>query len=259
MKPKSVFVVTAVLIMTLFTLFSLLRPLQIMYASPQATTTLYDSSLGTTPSQQTFSYQAINPQPPFTVQASQSYSLPVTVLNTASQPEDYAGYTVSQTVMPTLNRATGFRLTFDLRVITESHSSSDRAGFSIILLGDDLFGVEMAFWEDEIWVQEGNSNLFTHAEGAAYDTTAALTNYELAILSDTYQLKANGLLLLNGSLRQYTDWEPLLDPYEQPNQLFLGDDSSSAGAEVWLGNVSIITDENNTPAYTLYLPTISKP
>lgn len=263
MKPKSVFVVTAVLIITLSTLFSLLRSLQIIHASPQATTLLYDSSLGTTPSQQNFSYQAINPQPPFTVQASQSYSLPVTVLDTASQLEDYAGYTVSQTVMPTLSRAAGFQLTFDLRVITETHNNNDRAGFSIILLGDDLFGVEMAFWEDEIWVQEGNSSLFTHAEGVAYDTTAALTNYELAIISDTYQLTADGLLLLSGSLRQYTDWEPPLiilpDPYEQPNQLFLGDDSSSAGAEVWLGNVAIITDENNTPAYTLYLPTISKP
>ena len=51
--------------------------------------------------------------------------------------------------------------------------------------------------------------------------------------------------LLSGNLRQYTNWMApfgLPDPYEQPNQLFLGDDTSSAGAAVWLGNVSIDTD-----------------
>ena len=244
MKPKRLFLSTAVFLTTLLGLASLLK---IAASAPQATTLLYDSSLGTTPDQQNFSYQAINPQPPFTVQATQSYSAPITVLDTGSQLADYAGYTVSQTVMPTLNREDGFQLSFDLRVISESHSSNDRAGFSLILLSEDLWGVEMAFWEDEIWVQEGNEGtLFTHAEGKLYNTAATLTNYQLTIISNTYLLAANGTPLLSGNLRQYTDWEPpfmgLPDPYEQPNQLFLGDDTSSAGAEVWLGDVSISTD-----------------
>ncbi|MCP4417000.1 MAG: hypothetical protein GY805_10280 [Chloroflexi bacterium] len=257
MQTRRIFVITAVFFTTLLSLTSLL---QAASSAPQATTLLYDSSLGTTPSQQNFSYQAINPF--LTVQASQSYSAPVTVLNTANQQGDYAGYVVSQTVMPTLSRAAGFQLTFDLRVITESHSRNDRAGFSLILLSDDLYGVEMAFWDNEIWVQEGNSSLFTHAEGVTY-TTAVLTSYELAVITDTYKLTVDSELLLSGNLRQYTDWTPpfmvLPDPYEQPNQLFLGDSTSSAGAEVWLGDVSIGIDEDGDTNYWLYLPYIDKP
>lgn len=260
MQTRRVWVITAVLLATLFSLTNLLRPLQTVSSAPQAITLLYDSNLGTLPSQQNFSYLALNPQPPFTTQASQVYSTPVTILNTTGQLNDYAGYTVSQTVMPTLSRVTGFQLTFDLRVISENHgSNNDRAGFSLILLSDDLFGVEIAFWEDEIWVQEGNDALFTHAEGVAYDTTAALTTYKLTMISNSYQLAANDVSLLNGSLRQYTDWIPPLllpDPYEQPNQLFLGDDTSSAGALVWLGDVTIQDAALNR---TLFLPTIIKP
>ena len=148
--------------------------------------------------------------------------------------------------MPSLNRADGFQLTFDLRVISENHgSNNDRAGFSLILLSEDLYGLEIAFWENEIWVQEGNSNLFVHAEGVPYVTTLALTTYDLTFIDDTYLLAANGVPLLSGNLRQYTDWIApfgLPDPYEQANQLFLGDDTTSAGAEVWLGDVSIETE-----------------
>lgn len=247
MQLKRLWVVTAVFIVALFSLNNLIHPLQTVSSAPQATTLLYDSSLGTTPSQQNFNYQAINIQPPFTftVQASQIYSAPITVLSTTSQMGDYAGNTVSQTVIPTLNRAAGFQLSLDLRVIAENHNgNNDRAGFSVILLSEDLYGVEMAFWQNELWIQEGNSALFTHAEGVAYDTTTALTTYELTIISNTYLLAANGSPLLSGNLRQYTDWNSgiLPDPYEQANQLFLGDDTSSAGAEVWLGDVSIVTD-----------------
>ncbi len=262
MQLKRVFVITAVLLTTLFSLTQLLHPLQTVSSAPQATTLLYDSSLGTLPSEQSFSFTAVNPQPPFMALASQVYSAPVTVLSTTSQLSEYAGYTVSQTVMPTLSRAAGFQLTFDLRVISENHGSNhNRAGFNVILLSEDLYGIEMAFWQDEIWAQEGNgSELFTHAEGVTYDTTAALITYKITVISNTYQLSANDAPLLSGTLRQYTDWTPPFgitsDPYEQPNQLFLGDDTSSAGAEVWLGDVTI---EDNAPDYQLFLPVIIKP
>ncbi|MBK8903419.1 MAG: hypothetical protein IPM53_19710 [Anaerolineaceae bacterium] len=255
MRFKRVWVITAVLAAALMSLTTLLRPLQTVHSAPEATTILYNSSLGTTPDQQNFSYVALNPQPPFTVQASQAYSAPVTVLNSLNQLADYAGYTVNPSAMPTLNRAAGFRLSLHLRVIAESHSNNNRAGFNVILLSENLYGVELAFWEDEIWVQEGNgAQLFTHAEGMAYDTTAALTHYELTMTGQTYMLAANGVPLLSGPLRQYTEWVPTLpvDPYEVPNQLFLGDDTTAAGAEVWLGDVSITI--NN---FTIFLPFIS--
>ncbi|GJM42586.1 MAG: hypothetical protein DHS20C20_28680 [Ardenticatenaceae bacterium] len=246
MPLKRLLVITAVFFATLFSLTSLLHTVS---ATPQATTLLYDSSQNNTPSDQNFSYQALNPQPPFTTQATQIYSAPVTVLNTVNQLNDYAGYTVNQAAMPTLNRSVGFQLRFDLRLASENHdANNDRAGFSAILLSEDLYGVEIAFWENEIWVQEGNGGMpiFSHAEGILYNTTVALTSYELTVISNTYLLAANGTPILGGNLRQYTDWTPpfmgLPDPYEQPNQLFLGDDTSSAGADVWLGDVVIETE-----------------
>ena len=259
MQLRRISVITAVLLIALFSLTNLLHPLQTATSAPQAAMLLYDSSLGTLPSEQNFSWQAFSLQPHFLTLASQTYSTPVTVFSSTGQLDDYAGYTVSQTVMPTLSRAAGFQLAFDLRVISENHgSNNDRAGFSLILLSEDLYGVEMAFWQDEIWVQEGNgAQLFTHAEGVPYDTTAALTTYKLTVFNNSYLLVANDALLLSGSLRQYTDWTPpfgiLIDPYEQPNQLFLGDDTSSAGAEVWLGDVTIQDDALNQ---TLLLPII---
>lgn len=259
MQFKRILVVTAVFIATLLSLTSLLHTVS---ATPHATTLLYDSSQGNTPSDQDFSYQALNPQPPFTTQATQIYSAPFTVLSTVNQLGDYAGYTVNQSAMPTLDRATGYQLQFDLQVINEDHSgSNNRAGINVILLSEDLYGIEIAFWENEIWVQEGNgANLFNQAEGTLYNTTAFITNYKLTVLSNTYQLAANNTTILSGNLRQYTDWEPPLmglpDPYEQPNQLFLGDNTSSAGAEVWLGDIVV---ETEIAEILLYLPTLIKP
>jgi hypothetical protein len=252
MQPKRFWVITAVLLTVLFGLTSLL---QTASATPQAITLLYDSALGSTLSGQNFNYAAVNlnnPNP-FNVQASQSYSAPVTVLNTANQLDDYAGYSVDQAAMPALDRSKGYQLRFDLRLISENHTGdNDRAGFSIILLSEDLHGIEIAFWENEIWVQEGNgSDLFTRAEGVLFNNSTALTAYELTVISNTYLLATDNVPMLSGSLRRYTDWVPptlpppigmLPDPYEQPNQLFLGDDTSSAGAAVWLGDVVVQTE-----------------
>ena len=244
MQMKRVFVITAVFLGVLFSLSSLLHPLQTAYSAAQATSLLYDSSLGNTPDQQNFNYLALNATPPFLAQATQVYSDQVTVLDTTPEIGDYAGYTVSRTVVPTLSQAAGFELSLDLRVISENHSSIHRAGFSLILLSEDLYGVELAFWEDEIWAQTFNGNDFVHAEGVRYDTTSALTNYKVTVISDTYLLSANDVPLLSGAVRQYTDWDSgiLPDPYEQPNQLFLGDDTSSAATKVWIGDVALTTD-----------------
>ena len=86
MHPKRILMGTAVLLVAFFSLSSLL---QIASSAPQATTLLYDSTVGTTLSEQNFSYLAINPQPPFSVQASQSYSNPITLLDTAQPIERF--------------------------------------------------------------------------------------------------------------------------------------------------------------------------
>ncbi len=145
--------------------------------------------------------------------------------------------TLVNPAFPVLNRAAGYSLTFELQVNSESHANNNRAGFSVILLSQDLFGIELGFWADEIWAQSGPA--FTHGEGAAFDTTAAQRVYELQILGDNYALLADGNAVVNGSLRNYSSFG---SPYNLPSFLFLGDDTSSAGADVVLGQVTLLTD-----------------
>ena len=43
---------------------------------------------------------------------------------------------------PSLNRANGYLLNFELQVNSESHLNNDRSGFSVIVVSQDLLGIE---------------------------------------------------------------------------------------------------------------------
>lgn len=145
--------------------------------------------------------------------------------------------TLVNSSFPVLDRADGFTLSFDLRVITESHANSDRAGFSIILLGSDHLGIELGFWTDEIWQQSGPA--FTHGHGKAFDTTV-LTHYDLTIAGDNYELLANGASILSGTVVDYSSG--LAVPYGLGNYLFFGDNTTSATASVEFGDIRIVPE-----------------
>lgn len=134
-----------------------------------------------------------------------------------------------------LDRSTGINLDFELQVNLESHASTDRSGFAIIVITNDLNGIELEFWEDEVWAQDVG---FTHAEGAAHDATSTLTSYSLEILGSGYVLLAGGTPLLSGSLRDYSAAGL---PYDIANFLFFGDNTSSARSHVTLGDISLTT------------------
>lgn len=136
---------------------------------------------------------------------------------------------------PELNRSQGFAVDFQLRVNSESHNSPNRAGFSVILLSSDSRGIELGFWEDQIWAQ-ADSPLFTHAESVSFNTTTAEVAYQLTVQGNSYFLAGNNSLLLTGGLRDYSSFG---SPYSLPNFLFLGDNTSSAGANVTLGSISL--------------------
>ncbi|AFY32911.1 DUF4347 domain-containing protein [Calothrix sp. PCC 7507] len=170
---------------------------------------------------------------------------------------------------PVLDRNQGFTLSFDLKINTESHSSDDngdgiqdRAGFSVIVVtSDNTKAIELGFWGDEIWAQNDGPNtatgpsktLFTHSatERVSYDTKSALTRYDLKIQGDTYYLFAAGgtTPILTGSLRNYTAFDHTkagpggtslpYDPYERTNFVFLGDNTTSAQADVNLQRVEL--------------------
>ncbi len=179
-----------------------------------------------------------------------------TRLNTASggtDPADEAGwfnklplpfgtYAPVNSAFPSLDAAEGFSLSFELQVHEEVHSSDDRAGFSVILLGADTRGVEIGFWQDQVWAQ-GDDPLFQHAESQWLDTTASETLFELGIQGSRYWLRGSGGILLSGDTRDYggyiSGFSP--DPYEIPSFVFLGDNTDSAYADFTLGDVILRT------------------
>tara|TARA_R110002049_G_scaffold4601_5_gene32104 strand:- start:150067 stop:150837 length:771 start_codon:yes stop_codon:yes gene_type:complete len=141
-------------------------------------------------------------------------------------------------LFPSLNDTVGFSLSFQLQVFDESHLSNDRAGFSVILLGQDSRGIEIGFWEDRVFAQT-DSPLFTHGEEGLFDTTADETTYTLTIQSGGYALAADTQTILSGAVRDYSSFSgtPLGVPYTLGNYVFLGDDTTSASADVSIGSV----------------------
>lgn len=212
------------------------------------TTVLYDGRLGGTPDQQSLSYIAL-----FTTAANQRYEDGVTILDTWDVAADQAGYFGPGA--PVLDRELGYTVYFSGQILREAHESRHRAGFTVLVVSDDLRGLELAFWENEIWAQEGGSEaLFTHAEGAAFDTTAAVTEYELAVFGDEYALSAGGEVILSGALRDYTAFDGFPDVYEEPNLVFLGDNTRRAQAESAIRYVAL---ESVSPAPSTPSPTMT--
>lgn len=143
---------------------------------------------------------------------------------------------------PTLDPNKGFTLSFRLSVNSEQ-SNPNRAGFSVILLGNNAQGIELGFKSNRIFAQ---SDTFTEAETAtpSFSLNTAI-DYQLAVQGNTYQLFANNSSILNGSLRSYqfnpvTSDPPLpFNPYSLKNFLFFGDNTDQGGANVTIGAISI--------------------
>ena len=222
----------------LFFIAILLSAAQLTALQPDGTTrqtsVLYDGDLGGTPDTQGLDYVALTPS------VTQSFTNGATTLDTTGERFDQAGYFVWDN--PPLEREKGYSVQFTVQLVEEVHSGPNRAGFSLLVLSADLQGIELGFWANEIWAQEGGKeNLFTHAEGIAFDTAGSLTAYELQILDDAYTLSVDGSPILTGPIRDYTAFEGFIDPYETPNLLFLGDDSTTSQANVNIAYVALET------------------
>ena len=216
---------------------------------------LYDGALNTgTPNTQGFFYLTF---PLTSALATQSFTNGVTLLDTTPRITDYAGYfarrIANPTLYPPLDRSHGYQVLFTTQIISESHVSENRTGFSILVIGNDKLGIELGFWTNEIWAQ---SAVFTHAEQAIFTTTTGLIDYRLAVLGDAYSLAANGVTVLTGQVRNYTQPVTLfpINPYTTPNLIFLGDDTSSAQGTIRISAASVI----DGPPFSLYLPTVTK-
>jgi hypothetical protein len=224
---------------------------------------LYTAGLGTTPASQNWLSFTNSPGG-----AIESISTNGTKLNTTANNSIYAGYsnytaptpttptTLLNSNFPTLNRTSGYSLSFNMRLLAESRTSSDRAGFSVIAISSDgTRGIELGFQQlsgtsGNIFAQgdgittnpKGQINgLFKAEENVSFNTNLA-TNYTLSVQGDSYRLLANGTDILTGPLRDYTGFTGTIDPYQTPNFIFLGDDTTSASGTFNLKQVVLQTD-----------------
>jgi len=172
-------------------------------------------------------------------------------LGTAPIPEiirnsTYAGYgnknttpALVNTNFPELDAAQGFTVAFSINLVSEARSNDDRAGFSLLVTTkDNKKAIELGFQRlsantGKIFAQDDGANLFTAAEFVSFDTNQ-VADYRLKVLNNSYTLFANGTQILTGALRDYTPFGGVMgvDPYEEPNVIFLGDNTTSAWASV---------------------------
>lgn len=222
---------------------------------------LYNSTLGSLPAEQPwlsyFSQGTANEQP---------MAEGVRLTTAENDQAGYSDYTaipqvLKNTDFPVLDRSKGISLLFELQVHSETHLAYDRGGFSLILLADDNKGVEIGFWEGEIWAQTDTPELFTHGEGIDFDTTDSLKLYTLSLTGDSYSLYQDGILLLTGSVKDYSAFSgnPLFNPYQLSNFLFFGDNTTSAGSDITLGKVVVQTDALLQPDFPwpMFLPAMT--
>jgi len=200
---------------------------------------LYDGSLDTLPSAQGWLYAT---QPLSGATSTQTLSGGSVTLNSNAQTSEHAGYFL----FPVLDRNTGFVVELDAHLVSESHVSNNRAGFSVLLLTSDKTGIELGFWTNKIWAQNVG---FTQGEGVAFDTTQLGVRYELSVAGGAYSVAANGSPILTGNLRDYS--ASGIPPYTSANVLFLGDDTSSASGEVSISRVGLTIVPEPSPLWLL--------
>lgn len=208
-------------------------------AASATTDTLYEGALGSTPDKQGWVYVSF---PPSRTRATQSLVDSRTVLDTTAAKSDMAGYFYRRLPPASpLDRSVGFSLMFSLQILEEKHVNPNRAGFSLIVLSSDLKGVELAFWEDQIWAQSDRP-LFVRGEGSRpFNTWSRMVDYTLAVQGDAYTLLANDEPILKGALKDYSVFAtpPFDFVYRQPDFLFFGDNTGSAAARIAIAAIRV--------------------
>lgn len=192
---------------------------------------LFDAAPGTLPAAQGWSYAAV---PGLAVQ---THTGTAVRLDTTAANAESAGY--ARRLEPPLDRRAGFNLVLRFRLPAERHAREERAGFSVIVLDAERRGIELGFWQDQVFAQ-ADQPLFTRAESAAFRFDLAAVEVVLHLGAAQYTLFANREPLLSGPVRDYTAFTGFPDVYETPNFVFLGDNTTSAAAELELIEVALV-------------------
>lgn len=210
-------------------------------------TKLYDASLGTVPSAQGWFNPDTSGFPTFSPNATETilvngggnpYALQFDSTHTGSNGIQDGNSRTSQH----LDTAAGFELSWRLRIVSETHANTNRGGFSLIMVGaQQQHALELAFWSDQVWAYDYAPSPigFSHGPGYAVDTTSA-RNYRLRVLNHEYNLFVDNTLALSGALIDYDSSLPdPFDPYNIANNIFFGDNTSSARAQVELEHITL--------------------
>ena len=196
-------------------------------------TVLFDASLGTDPEAQGWIFVSNlfdqSKTERFTENGLHSF-------NTLADISELSGYFgMNHPGIGRLMREHGIKMTFDLQVIEEYSFAENRGGFSIILLTDDLYGLELVFKQDSIWAYTSD---FIIGEVQPVNTVSDLSVYSISVKDDQYEVFIDGTLTLSGSLRDYSGFGT---PYNIPNFIFFGDNTSRAGAHIHLSKIILET------------------
>src|SRR5262249_49948028 len=120
------------------------------FTRADATTILYDGSLGTAPAAQGWTTGGLPG-------ASQTVAGGTVTLSTMLASSIYYGYSRTDQIF---DSSLGVQVSFTSKMLSESHASNDRAGFALIMLDTAHRGVELDFWTDRVFALDVG---FTHA------------------------------------------------------------------------------------------------
>lgn len=226
-----------------------------------ATITLYDGASGVTP-------DLYNP-PAYlgfinVGTGSQTAMGGVTTLNTSSPERTFAGYSnyaptgglVNNSLPPLiLDNNAGYTLSFTVKINAQTNTGANgtfRAGFSTIVLGNDKKGIEIGFRNTDIFSQnDANFNSLGEQATGVGGILGNLTQYDLTVsrnpnplLANIYTLSSGGNPIIGGFVRDYSAATTVFgNVYNNSNFIFLGDDTTSAGASVNIARITLTTTD----------------
>ncbi len=221
---------------------------------------LYDGALNTAPETQGYLTYGPSAAPAFYTLGTNNVTFDTTP--TAANKQGWSNYKANlsgplNAAFPTtLDSAVGFDVLLSMKMLSESHSSTDRAGISLIALDKNHKGVEIAFWADQVWAQQDGATLFTHSTdplstenstgfNPSNDPTSASHEwaYDLHLGPGGYTLSADGAPLLQGPIKDYSAFAGTPNVYALPNFIFLGDDTTSAAGSAEFSALAVSVPE----------------
>jgi hypothetical protein len=238
------------------------------------TTVLYDSASGTTPNAVTSPYFSFNNPDTGSSQAfiSAAEGTRLNTFNPTTAPfpptaefsrAGYSNYNSSgsfvNSAFPILDKNAGYTLSFTVKINSQTNNGTNganRAGFSALILGDDNTGIEIGFRNPntqgggttpDIFSQSGSSFTVGERNDNLNGILSQLTTYDLSVLGGNYTLKNGNTTLLTGALRNYAAAavpNTATAVYALSNFLFLGDNTTSAGANVDISNITLTTNSS---------------